>query len=366
MNNVLHFIIFRFTLIVIEIAIFDFFFFLTMKKRKNWIFKSILTVLVTSGIIIGLCFLVNYFYQLSNYDKNIVSLTGAFMHIIILLLLGAGFYFCFDVSLYELGSIISLGYATRWILFCLYSFVFNLIDPSLILLRINQQTPLNFVTYFTINIAYMVFTFFAIIKGKKKMDYYLELPAFIIAAIVIVLNTFLLSFAEAISSDHLLEYSFVLLSNIITVSLIIVVNFYTQKQIKLTLENELVNSMLVKQAEQYKFNKANAEMMHVKAHDLKHQVAILRKGGPEAEKILSELESVVSSYDSVILTDNNVINVILSEKWQYCVKHKIKMTCNVDPKALENMETTHLYTMLGNILDNAIEAVMKIKDKEKR
>ena len=366
MNNPLHFIIFRFCLITAEVAIFDLFFLFTTKRKKNWLITIITTLLVTFGVVIGLCFLWNNIYINCNYDKNIVSISLAIMQLLIIALLGAGFYFAFKISIYELGSIISLAYASRWVIFCLYSFVLNLADPSLMLIRINQQTPLNFVIYFLTMGIYMGFALFNIIRNKKKHRYYLELPAFIIANSVIVLNTILISFAESMSEEHLAEYSFVLISNIFTVVLIIVVNFYTQRQIKLRLENELVNSMLIRQAEQYKFTKANAELMHVKAHDLKHQVAILRKGGPEAEQILNELDSVVSGYESVILTDNNVINVILSEKWQYCVKHKIKMSCNVDPKALDNMETVHLYTMLGNILDNAIEAVMKIKEKEKR
>ena len=366
MSDPLHFIIFRFCLITAEVAIFDLLFLFTMKKRKNWLWAILTTILSTFGIVVGLCFLCNSIFSSNNYDKYIVAGAFAVMQLLIIVLLGAGFYFAFKISIYELGSIISLAYATRWILFCLYSFILNIADPSLILLRINQQTPLNFVIYFLTMGLYMGLACFGIIKNKKKHRYYLELPAFIIAVVVIVLNTILISFAESMSENNLLEYSFVLISNIFTVVLIIVVNFYTQRQIKLRLENELVNSMLNRQAEQYKFTKANAELLHVKAHDLKHQVAILRKGGPEAEKILDELDSVVSEYESVILTDNNVINVILSEKWQYCVKHKIKMSCNVDPKALENMETVHLYTMLGNILDNAIEAVMKIKEKEKR
>ena len=147
----------------------------------------------------------------------------------------------------------------------------------------------------------------------------------------------------------ILEYSFVLIANIINLALIIAINFFTQRQMQLRLENDVVNSMLVKQTEQYKFNKANADMLHVKTHDLKHQVAILRKGGPEAEALLNELESVVYGYESTIITDNPVLNVIISEKWQYCVKHKIKMTCNVDPKAFSNLEPVHLYSLLGRM-----------------
>lgn len=50
----------------------------------------------------------------------------------------------------------------------------------------------------------------------------------------------------------------------------------------------------------------------------------------------------------------------------YCTKHNIKFSCTVNPKALKNVETSKLYSLIGNILDNSIEAVTKIKDKNKR
>ena len=365
MNENTAFIIFRFALIAVELAVFLFLFLCTAKKRKLWALRSLLLLAVVLGIVTGLCFAIANLYSAVHYDRVIVSLVGAAMQLLILLLLGGGLFLCFDVKFYELASLVSLGYASRWILFSLYSLLFNFINPNLFLIRIHQQTPLNIAIYAAIYTVYIGVSAFLIYRRKDE-KYTLKLPSFIAAVIIILLNTFLLSFAETNSEEHLLEYSYVLISNVISLSLIIAINFFTTREERLAVENKLINSMLVQQTQQYKFDKANSEMLHVKAHDLKHQVAVLRKGGPEAERLLDELDSVVYGYESVVLTDNPVINVTLSEKWQYCIKHKIKMTCSVDPKALQKMDNIHLYSMLGNILDNAIEAVMQIKDKEKR
>ena len=115
-----------------------------------------------------------------------------------------------------------------------------------------------------------------------------------------------------------------------------------------------------------KFAEATAELISIKAHDLKHQVAALRKGGEEAEKVLSEIEGVIQSYNTVVTTGNAVIDVILSEKWLYCDKHNIKLSCTVDPKVLDMLSQSDLYSLLGNILDNSIEAVAQIEDSNKR
>lgn len=366
MNDTLWFLIFRYSLIVLELSVFILAFLFTKPRKKLCILKASIVILIVLGIVIGLTFGLNAIYKSVSYDRTLVSVLGGLTKLLIFLLLAAGFYFCFKTTIYELGSIVSFGYAAREIFFCTYSLIFNFINPDLFLIRINQQNLLNFVLYFAIFAIFFVAVVFLIRKDKKHYFYTLELPTFIILAIVIVLNAMLISFAEAISDEHMLQYSFVLISNIIVLTLIMVLNYYTQQQIILKSNNELIKSMLNKQSEQYKFAKANAELMHVKAHDLKHQVEILKRGGPDAEKLLNELSSTISNYESVIITDNNVMNIILSEKWQYCVKHEIKLSCAVDPKAFEKVDNVELYTMLANILDNAIEAVMKIKQKDKR
>ena len=367
MNDILAFLIFRSSLIVVELSVFVLAFLFTKPRRKLCILKVAITILVVLGIVVGLNFGLKAIYDACSYDRTLVSILGGLMKLVIYLLLAAGFHFCFKTSIYELGSIVSLGYAAREIFFCTYSLMFNFINPDLFLIRISQQTFLNFVLYFAVFIFFFVAVVLLIRKDKNHYFFTLELPTFIILAIVIVVNTMLISFAETSSDENnLLQYSFVLISNIIVLTLIMVLNYYTQQQIILKSNNETIKSMLNKQSEQYKFAKANAELMHVKAHDLKHQVEILKRGGPDAEKLLNELSSTISNYESVIVTDNNVMNIILSEKWQYCVKHEIKLSCAVDPKAFEKVDNVELYTMLANILDNAIEAVMKIKQKDKR
>ncbi len=356
----------RFGLIAIELAIFDLCFLLTMKRKEFAFLKIGFTVLITLGITSAISVPILELYKSCSFDDNIVALIGAAMQLLILFLLGGGFYFAFDISFYKLCSALSLGYASRFIVFSLYSLVFNFINPDLILIRVNQQTPLNIFIYIAFYLILIFTAYFFTLKKNKNINFVLEFPIMIVLMVVIVANTIVLSFAETISEEHLLPYSFVLISNIITLGLTIVLNFYTQITIKVRLENQLSYNLLKKQEEQYKFSKANAEQMNVKAHDLKHQVNILRKGGEDAEKILSELDSVVSNYESVIITDNNVMNIIISEKWQYCIKHNIKLSCEVDPKAFVKMDNIHLYTLLANVLDNSIEAVMRTKDKEKR
>ena len=50
----------------------------------------------------------------------------------------------------------------------------------------------------------------------------------------------------------------------------------------------------------------------------------------------------------------------------YCDKHGITLTSVADGTLLEHMDTMDICSIFGNALDNAIESVLKLSDKEKR
>ena len=71
-------------------------------------------------------------------------------------------------------------------------------------------------------------------------------------------------------------------------------------------------------------------------------------------------------YDSNVKTNNEALDLILTEKSLFCEKRKIKLNCMADCTYLNYISTTDLYCMFTNIIDNAIDAVSKIQDTEKR
>jgi len=133
-------------------------------------------------------------------------------------------------------------------------------------------------------------------------------------------------------------------------------------------ELEVLNQMWHHQQDQYRLSKENIEIINRKCHDLKHQMAALRtiQDKAEIDRQVTEMERAVMIYDSVIRTGNSVLDVVLTEKSLYCDAHQINMTCLVDGKLLEFIDTVDLYAIFGNALDNAIESVMQQKDKQKR
>lgn len=141
-----------------------------------------------------------------------------------------------------------------------------------------------------------------------------------------------------------------------------------EKRQKAQQELEVLNQMWHRQQDQYRLSKENIDIINRKCHDLKHQMAALRTMQDEAEidRQVAEMEQAVMIYDSVIRTGNPVLDVVLTEKSLFCDAHQINMTCLVDGKMLDFIDTVDLYTLFGNALDNAIESVMQQKDKQKR
>ena len=130
-------------------------------------------------------------------------------------------------------------------------------------------------------------------------------------------------------------------------------------------ERKTLRAVAAKQKEQYEISKNNIEYINIKCHDLRKQIDLLR-GGKVSDEKLNELRERVSIYDSAARTGNETLDVILSEKGLYCEREGIRFTCMADGKRLAFLDAVDLCAIFCNLLDNAVEAVMKIPDRENR
>ena len=146
------------------------------------------------------------------------------------------------------------------------------------------------------------------------------------------------------------------------VVLMLLFGILTQR--KLQTDLTLTQYLLHQEQEQYRISKENIELINIRCHDLKHQISALRENA--TEESIREIERAVLIYDSVVKTGNNVLDVILTEKSLYCQQHQIRFTCIVDGGHLNLIETSDLYSLFGNLVDNAIEALEKLEDVQMR
>ncbi|RBP99654.1 ATP-binding protein [Bifidobacterium xylocopae] len=133
-------------------------------------------------------------------------------------------------------------------------------------------------------------------------------------------------------------------------------------------ELDSINARLESQHREYVRSKRNLDAMARISHDLKHRIAALRaEVDPERKsRNFEELEASVQRYGSQQHTGNPVLDVVLSSKEQVCAQEGISLSVVADGGLLDGMSSMDVSTLFGNALDNAIEALRQVGDRERR
>ena len=141
-----------------------------------------------------------------------------------------------------------------------------------------------------------------------------------------------------------------------------------QKRARLQRELDLKDRLWHQERTQYDLAKENIALINRKCHDLKHQIAALDRPGQDWDKsrYLREIEDSIQIYDCTVKTGSEVLDTVLTEKKLYCEGHSINMTCVADGSKLDFLDPVDVYALLGNAIDNAIEAVSALPDREQR
>ena len=145
---------------------------------------------------------------------------------------------------------------------------------------------------------------------------------------------------------------------------------------QMTLRREEIYKMKVEseknlremQYRQYQLFRDNITSINHKCHDLKHMIFALRadKDKKSQAERLKVLEDSVMIYESQMNTGNKNLDAILTNTCMLCDQKSIQWTCMANGKILNFMDAFDLYIMLGNALDNALEALEMIADPEYR
>lgn len=118
---------------------------------------------------------------------------------------------------------------------------------------------------------------------------------------------------------------------------------------------------------QYELSKENIGLINIKCHDLRFRLQALRNSeGDVSREELEEIENAISIYDSRVSTGCEPLDTILTEKSLFCTKNGIRFTCMAEGSRLLFITPADLYSLLGNIISNAVEAVRKVEDPEYR
>lgn len=136
---------------------------------------------------------------------------------------------------------------------------------------------------------------------------------------------------------------------------------------QLAAEREVTRRIMAERERQYRLSRENIDAINVKCHDIRHQIRRLADSGAAMDRgALEDIAREVSVYDSVAETGNVALDTILTEMGLVCSSEGITLSVMADGAALGFMEPSDIYSLFGNALDNAIEAVRQLEDRERR
>lgn len=231
--------------------------------------------------------------------------------------------------------------------------------------RLSQDTwgilLVDALSYLAIDIV----VFFLLRSFTKKRDYYLATKGKLLFSILFVL--FLIGHTWLVQNYSVRDLTTVLVESVYDILLCataLMVMFGVMEKGVLTSRVTLLNELVHQQERQFAASKDNAQLVNEKYHDLKKMLESMRDKVPVSQ--LDKLEEKLDEYDLHIDSGNPVLDVLITEKLYICSQKQIRLTCSLGNTDFSGVDELDLYTIFQNILDNAIEAVVALPEKEER
>lgn len=110
--------------------------------------------------------------------------------------------------------------------------------------------------------------------------------------------------------------------------------------------------------QQYEMTKTSVETVRRHYHDMKNLLLCLQNAGgsEDARRQITQVLEEIRPYETQLDTGSEVADLLLGEKATVCLQEGIACTVMTDGAALSFIRPLDLVTILGNALDNAIEA----------
>lgn len=217
----------------------------------------------------------------------------------------------------------------------------------------------------------MEFGVFKIILYIKK-EYYLTTKEWIlmIAMSVMTWGATIFITKSALDDDKLILYliclaTILVLINFITYYFILLINKANQGQIEYKL--------LKMQHNNIKQTIANTKILYENIssikHDMeKHLIAIRSMADKNNDNEVCKYVNTIidenfTSIQKIVFTESDIFNAITNSRLEICNRCGIKVSINIESEIIKYIEPESIPVLIGNIFDNAIEAVQNCEKK---
>lgn len=274
------------------------------------------------------------------------------------------FYGKFEIKCFIVIAYICFGSIYEIFTFDLLHFLFGLTYESI---NIGNQYYLygtilsNVLLYFTIEYLTKFIISLSDTIYPRKSIYLLSIPITSVLFIASIKN-----FNDVLYSNIAITLTFLglLISNIFSFYAFfeIIKVFKENSEIKLKQSYNKINELNY-QILEMKYNNTRSLI-----HDIKKHINILKQFDQlgeynEIHNYIHELDSEIERNCNSIQTSQKVLNLVISQKIDLINKNDIKLKLDIDDSDMSFLTAYEQNVLYSNLLDNAIESCLKLKNK---
>lgn len=223
---------------------------------------------------------------------------------------------------------------------------------------------LVFIEYFSLAVLYLItYIIFKIFKVRiffNKNFYFTIIIGTLIVCIALIFSQLI----ESWTYIYRLYSSLLMLLALLLLYLIPYISRISEKEKEIEVEKNTLENLVKIQAKQNEVNKETQELINLKFHDMKNLILLFKENKNNNEQ-LNLLSEDIDKYTTMINTGNHVVDIVIEEKSRTCLIKKIRFTYIIDGSLLDFMKDSDIVSLIGNIMDNAIEALDKEDEKNK-
>jgi hypothetical protein len=214
-----------------------------------------------------------------------------------------------------------------------------------------------------------------IVKWKKDKKSTLELRKFVpillcqIFSIILLYNIFMTAF----DADDIMDIK--LFFSILIIMYVNIIIFWYYDKITSAYEykrqNELTELKLEFQKDYYQLLEEHQQEIESLYHDIKKHVSAVKElhdkdFKTEAEQYVSKLENKIIDIPKVLRTSDSVVNALIMNELRKAKNKNIEVRLDINFSKAINIEPIDLCVLIGNTLDNAIEACLALPNESDR
>lgn len=349
--------IFNSIIFPIELLIASYICAVKIHKRPCWAVRMVLSVAAACA----------YMLAVDKVLPGMMLVKGILTFLSTVLFCGVLLFWIYDITLKDAMYCCMIGYAMQHFASCLYIFMSILLcgkTPAGMWVNRSNVFLYIVVYIFSYGLLYLLFAR----NLPKDGEYIINFGSSAEVFVLVVPVALVLSIIEKKINTDPGQVMICQIYEMIACALVLWVQYWQKKVVNLEVEMTVQERMFAERRRQFEQSISNIDVINHKCHDLKYQIQALKTGEMSENKKLAidEITNAVNFYDDSFQTDNEILNTALMEKSMVCRRYHVAFSAIVDGKKLGFMNPMDLYVLLGNALDNAIEAVRKIKEEEKR